>query len=68
MILWQVPLREEGLPEHIKVSLIKRDGESKKTVKICVRLGTRESMITLHGKCRLFPETKFLGRSRLVKL
>ena len=25
-------------------------------------------MITLHGKCRLFPETKFLGRSRLVRL
>ena len=25
-------------------------------------------MIALHGKCRLFPETKFLGRSRLVRL
>lgn len=32
MTLWQVTRREEGLPEHIKVSLIKRDGESKKTV------------------------------------
>lgn len=31
MTLWQVTLREEGLPEHIKVSLTKRDGESKKT-------------------------------------
>ena len=25
-------------------------------------------MITLHGKCRLFPETKLLGRTRLVRL
>lgn len=47
MTLWQVTLREEGeegLLEHIKVSLIKRDRESKKTVKICVRLGTRETI------------------------
>lgn len=27
-----VTLREEGLPKRIKVSLVKRDGESKKTV------------------------------------
>ena len=69
MTSWQVTLREEGeegLPEHIKVSLIKRDGESKKTVKICGYEG--DYMITLHGKFRLFPETKFLGRSRLVRL